>query len=123
MGTFLVNCCLQIGQGLVITYVITLFSLRAGAVYRRTHARCVPEELSLCGLLPKSPSVSNKAAARLQKKAACNFVSSNATTRSSSCGNKSRAIVRPFCGIRCEQHSWKARVDLLCYALVGHRSC
>ncbi len=29
--------------------------------------------------------------------------------------NKSRAIVRPFCRIRCEHDSWKARVDLFCF--------
>jgi len=43
VGTFFVNCCLQTGQGLVITYVIPLFS-RARAVCRKTSARCVPEE-------------------------------------------------------------------------------
>jgi hypothetical protein len=29
--------------------------------------------------------------------------------------NRSRAIVRPFCRIRCEPDSWKARVDLFCF--------
>ncbi len=44
VGTFLVNCCLQTGQGLVITYVITLFSLRARAACPSTvvtvHVEC-----------------------------------------------------------------------------------
>ncbi len=86
VGTFFVNCCLQTGQGLVITYVITLFSLRARAACPRTSARCVPEELSLCG--PFCPRLVGPRRGR------CTFAqarpratsSAPATTRSSSCG-------------------------------------
>ena len=37
VGTLLVNCCLQTGQGLVITYVITLFSSRQGRLSKTMH--------------------------------------------------------------------------------------
>jgi hypothetical protein len=54
--------------------------------------------------------------------AACDFVSTNATTRASSCGIKRRAIVRPFCRIRREHASWKTRVDLFCLGVCAIES-
>jgi hypothetical protein len=60
-GIFFVNCRLQMGQGLVITYVITLFSLRAKP--SKNHARRVPEELSL--LRPTRPRVVGAGGGRL----------------------------------------------------------
>src|SRR5262249_45375943 len=48
VGTLFVSCCLQIGQGLVITYVTTLFSLQAKRLPRNLACR-VPEEWPLLG--------------------------------------------------------------------------
>ena len=55
--------------------------------------------VTLRTVLPKTRRSQTRSPHFCARKAACDFVSTNDTTRSSSCGNKSRAIVRPFCGI------------------------
>jgi hypothetical protein len=50
VGTFLVSCLLQIGQGLVIWYVIAVFSVRANNLSMIEHVGChsnLPSRASL----------------------------------------------------------------------------
>src|SRR6266487_3801981 len=56
VGPCLVNCRLQIGQGLVITYVIFLPLTEAKSPVRY-HARRVPENLRLCRPVAQDRSV------------------------------------------------------------------
>jgi hypothetical protein len=67
VGTFLVNCFLQTGQGLVITYVITLFSLRARTACPPVHVACQKS----CRFADRSApnwSVPEQAAAGMRKR-------------------------------------------------------
>jgi hypothetical protein len=96
VGTFFAKYSLQTVQGLVITYVIALFCLWARAVRRRTCAGCVPEERIR----------------QHQRRYSVNQLR-----------NKSRAIVRPLCRIRCERDSSMRRAYLFCFQVSAIESC
>jgi hypothetical protein len=86
VGTFFVNCCLQTGQGLVITYVIALFSL-SGSVHLQepVHVACQKSCL-FADRSAQDSSVPDEAAARLRKLGRVRLRQRQSTTPSSSCG-------------------------------------
>jgi hypothetical protein len=81
--------------------------------YRRTPARCVPEELSLYGRC-RPRLVGPRRGHRTFAQARPRSTSSAPMPYSvSELRNKSRAMVKPFCRIRCEHDRWKARRSIL----------
>ena len=107
VGTFFVNCRLQIGQGLVITNVITLSSFRARPPVQVPSTLRARRDFAFRAALPPDSSVPDEAAARLHKHAACDFVSINTTTQSS----------RPLLS-----SSFQLRASI-CEAILSHSLC
>jgi hypothetical protein len=124
VGTFFVNCCLQTGQGLVIAYVIALFSLRAGTACPRTtvHVACQKSCLFAGRFCPRLPGA---------RRGRCTFAQARPRATSSApvrysfieLRNKSREMVRPFCRIRREPYLDARRAYLFCSQLSTIESC
>jgi hypothetical protein len=115
VGTFFVSCCLQTGQGLVITYVITLFSLWARPpVQEPVHVACRKSCL-FADRAAQDSSVPDEAAPRLRKQGRVRLRHHQCHYSVIELRNKSGAIVRPFCRIRCEHDTWTCHAYLFCF--------
>jgi hypothetical protein len=124
VGTFLVNCCLQTGQGLVITYVITLFSLRARAALSKTQCTLRARRVvSLRTVLSKTRRSQTRPLQVCASKDAFDFVSANATTRSSSCGIRAGPWFGRFVAFAVNTIFGRAVPYLFCFQVRAIESC
>ena len=125
VGTFFVNCCLQTGQGFVITYVITLFSLRGlgPPVEEPVHVACQKSCLFADRAAQDSP-VPDEAAAGFRKQGPRATSSAPMPLLAYRVAHEEPGnCERRFVAFAVNNDIYKARVDLFCFRVSAIESC